>query len=73
MELKTYSYYSKNDPSCEVFDKVKAYSEEEALIFFSERKNIEKEVFTQLYRIKIYEQTKFKQFWKKFKSKTKKY
>jgi hypothetical protein len=60
VEFKTYFYYSKNDGKKEVMDKVKASSKDDAITYFASRKKVEEEVFTNLYNIEIYEETKSK-------------
>ena len=41
-------------------DKVKAASENDAVIHFASRKKIEEEMFKNLYNIEVYEETKSK-------------
>tara|TARA_B110000503_G_scaffold97893_1_gene146773 strand:- start:3396 stop:3581 length:186 start_codon:yes stop_codon:yes gene_type:complete len=58
IEFKTYFYYSKSDSKKEAIDKVKVASKEDAITYFASRKKMEEEVFTNLYNVKIYEETK---------------
>lgn len=51
LEYKPYFYYSKFDASKEPLDKILAFSYESALEYFSERKQLKKEVFLDLYEI----------------------
>jgi hypothetical protein len=58
LEFKTYFYYIKKDPSKEAMDRVVAPSEEQAVIYFTDRKKMKKEVFMNLYNVEVYEKTK---------------
>ena len=60
LEFKPYFYYFKNDPKKEPIDKIIAFDEESALIYFSERKQINEFTFKQLYNIEMYAETKSK-------------
>lgn len=58
LNFKPYFYYYKNDSKKEPIDKILAPNENEALIYFSERKQIDEYTFTTLYNIETYEETK---------------
>jgi hypothetical protein len=60
IEFKTYFYYSKHDSKKEAIDKVKVATEEDAITYFTSRKKMEVEAFTNLYNVEIYEETKSK-------------
>lgn len=60
LEFTPYFYYSKSDSNKEPIDKIVAPNENEALIYFSERKQMDKDAFNQLYNIEIYEKTQSK-------------
>lgn len=60
LELKPYFYYYKNDDKKEPIDKVIAYSEESAISYFAERKQIDESAFLSLYVIEIYGENKSK-------------
>jgi len=51
LEYKPYFYYSKFDLNKEPLDKILAFSYESALEYFSERKQLKKEIFLDLYEI----------------------
>lgn len=56
--VKSYFYYSKNDPSKDPIDKVLTFDEKKALYYFSSRKKMNEETFLTLYNIEIYEKPK---------------
>ncbi len=60
LELTPYFYYCLNDDKKEPIDKVIAYSEENAISYFAERKQIEESVFISLYVVEIYGENKSK-------------
>ena len=59
-QIKSYCYYPVNDINKEPIDKVLAISEESALQYFAERKKMDEETFSKLYKVDIYAQTKSK-------------
>ena len=59
-QIKSYCFYSVNDINKEPIDKVLAVSEESALQYFAERKKMDEETFSKLYKVDIYAQTKSK-------------
>ncbi len=60
LEYKPYFYYAKNDPNHEVIDKILTFNFENALDYFSNRKQLEKDEFINLYEIAIQHETKSK-------------
>ena len=60
MKFEPYFYYIKNDSKKEPIDKVVASCKEDALTYFAGRKNMEEKVFTNLYTVEIYDETKSK-------------
>jgi len=55
IEYKTYYFYSKNDTKKEAIDKVIALNYEDALEHFTNRKQIDVNLFMSLYNIETYE------------------
>jgi hypothetical protein len=60
MKFEPYFYYVKNDSKKEPIDKVVASCKEHAVTYFAGRKKMEEEMFTNLYNVEIYEETKSK-------------
>jgi len=58
MKFKPYFYYAKNDSKKESIDKVITANEEHAITYFADRKKMKEEIFTNLYTVEIYEETK---------------
>jgi len=52
---KLYICYLKSDPNKEPINRISAYSYEEALEFFSQRKKIDKQAFLSIFEIEVYE------------------
>lgn len=52
---KLYICYLKSDPNKEPINRINAYSYEEALDFFSQRKKINKEAFLNIFEVEVYE------------------
>ena len=57
MKFEPYYFYYKNDSKKEPIDKVLTLDEENALIYFTERKKMNEETFKQLYNIEKYVET----------------
>jgi len=57
MKFETYYFYYKGDSNKEPIDKVIAQDDEDALTYFTERKKMNEETFTQLYNIEKYVET----------------
>ena len=55
MEYKNYIYYASIDASKEPIDRVEAASIDIATDFFAERKQMETEIFKELYTVELYE------------------
>jgi len=55
IEYKTYYFYSKNDTKKEAIDKVVALNYEDALEYFTNRKQIDVSLFMSLYNIETHE------------------
>lgn len=52
---KLYICYLKSDPNKEPINRINAYSYEEALEFFSQRKKITKEAFLNIFEVELHE------------------
>lgn len=55
MDSRTYIYYATIDARKEPIDRVTAPSLDDAVTYFAERKQINKETFTKLYTVEKYE------------------